>query len=424
MESNSGALKATEAIGVRIALQLESMARFSQSVGQTEVSATYHKQSQQSLRSAEIEAEPLSTKSIELAAYNAGILTALNKAIPSKVLDKLKSGQSKDAKALADIYGSKTLTPAKARELAKEVHDLPEIGAVAAYQALEKGGDKEALLRFFPKESFLIFGGLAMVFGAGLLGGLLAWVLFFANFNKASWRPLGHPLSPTTRSQASFLGLLSVGLIGLFLVNGTLFESFGLPSHVATFFGSFCFILILLALTNLVVVGDKNLYSSLNQSPHSLWKQVGLGIAGWAANLPILGVLMGVLNPWIQSSNADHPMNEMLSKGGGPAAAFALFFAGAVVAPIWEEIAFRGALFGGLRNALGRTRYALPMAILLSSLAFASIHPQGPALWLILGWIGAMGCLLTYWTRSIIPAMVMHAVHNGLLLLMSITLLG
>ena len=426
-EKDQETVGAQDAIGVRMALQMESMARFSEATDQEATARSYHSNASQALTKALDEARPQATKSVNQAAFFAGIATALKKEVPANVLARLKQGRSKEAKALAEIYSSMTIPEPRSRQLAQQVSTIPEIGGIAAYQALEKGGDPRALEDAYPKERFFIFAGIAMVMIAGLIGGVAAWVVYFANHRKDTWWPLDHPFTFATRDQSSILGLLSVGLIGLFMVNG---ETFNLafnkmaPEHVLVFGSSFIFILLLLAIVGTMKVGGRTLYGSLNQSPMPVLRQVAIGVAGWGANLPVLAILMILSSRWIQSSNAEHPMNEMLTAGGGPAAAFALFFAGAVVAPIWEEIAFRGALFGGLRVALSRFKYGLPTAIFLTSFAFAAIHPQGPALWLILGWIGAMGCFLTYRTRSIIPAITMHAVHNGTLFLMSITLLS
>jgi membrane protease YdiL (CAAX protease family) len=61
-------------------------------------------------------------------------------------------------------------------------------------------------------------------------------------------------------------------------------------------------------------------------------------------------------------------------------------------------------------------------AIILSSLAFAMIHPQGGALWPVLAWIGGMAAYLTYRRQSLIPAIVMHACHNTTIILISVYL--
>ncbi|MBL8059614.1 MAG: CPBP family intramembrane metalloprotease [Chthonomonas sp.] len=419
-------VSSTDLLPVQLALQMESLARFSESNGSPEGAASYRSSSTQALTESLESASKQRTKSFQNAAFYAAIATSLKQTIPNDVIQKLSKEQSPQGKAVLELYTSPKLSEKRSRELANQVTKVNGIGSILAYQALEKGGDKHAIEQAYPKEKFLILFGLGMIMVAGLVGGVAAWIYYFNNRDHEAWKVLDHPFSFATNSQASTLGVLAAGLFGLFMVNSEMFASAfeGQPEHIIVFGSSFIFMLMLLGIISVLRLGGRTLYAGLNQSPFSLGKQVFLGLAGWAANLPVIVVLIGLLSNWIKNSNADHPINEMLSAGGGPAAAFALLFAGAVVAPVWEEIAFRGALFGGLRVALSRFKFGLPLAIFLTSFAFAAIHPQGPALWLMLGWLSVTGCFLTYRTRSIVPAIVMHAVHNGMLFLMSMTLMS
>ena len=78
------------------------------------------------------------------------------------------------------------------------------------------------------------------------------------------------------------------------------------------------------------------------------------------------------------------------------------------------EIAFRGLLFQGLA-----LRFRVWPAIFISAMGFAMIHPQGGMLWPSLAWVGGMAAYLTYRQSSLIPAIVMHALHNTTLILLS-----
>lgn len=83
-----------------------------------------------------------------------------------------------------------------------------------------------------------------------------------------------------------------------------------------------------------------------------------------------------------------------------------------VVAPVTEEILFRGVLFASLRRHIG-----VHLAALLSGVIFAVVHievlasqPFG------LGGLTLAGVLLAYafhYTKSLRVAIVMHAVYNG-----------
>ena len=110
--------------------------------------------------------------------------------------------------------------------------------------------------------------------------------------------------------------------------------------------------------------------------------------------------------------SVDHPIVNELHNAANPLTLVALFLGASVQAPIVEETLFRGTLL----PAVSRVLKSPAWGIVITSLIFASIHTTGVPSWLPLASIGAMGALLTYQTRSLLPAMVMHAVHNGAML--------
>lgn len=77
-----------------------------------------------------------------------------------------------------------------------------------------------------------------------------------------------------------------------------------------------------------------------------------------------------------------------------------------LIAPIAEELLFRGFVYAALRNHLS----TLP-AILLSSVAFALMHVNTPGNWQILVFGVVLGVLYER-TRSVIPCVVCHALNN------------
>ena len=85
----------------------------------------------------------------------------------------------------------------------------------------------------------------------------------------------------------------------------------------------------------------------------------------------------------------------------------AVVLAGGVLAPIAEELYFRGFVFGSYR----RTRSPL-VAYGVTSLLFATLHLNLPALLPILA-LSLIFCYAYQRTGSIIPSMVAHAVNNS-----------
>ena len=84
----------------------------------------------------------------------------------------------------------------------------------------------------------------------------------------------------------------------------------------------------------------------------------------------------------------------------------------AVAAPIVEELMFRGVLYPALKNSWGRVGGAA-----FSAAVFAIVHPTIPDGFLPIMLLG-FAFALTYERRgSLLPNIVMHGIHNGLILL-------
>jgi len=135
------------------------------------------------------------------------------------------------------------------------------------------------------------------------------------------------------------------------------------------------------------------------------WEMLGLGcglmLLSLAFNL-VFGLFLGLFGLRIQPDLA--PIFAQLSSP------WLLLLGGAVVAPIVEEIFFRGFVFAGLRP-----RYGWQRAAVVSSVLFALIHliPTAIIPIFILGYIFAY---LYQRSNSIWPAILMHSATNALAL--------
>jgi membrane protease YdiL (CAAX protease family) len=98
-------------------------------------------------------------------------------------------------------------------------------------------------------------------------------------------------------------------------------------------------------------------------------------------------------------------------RGAGPSQFLGLWLLAAVAAPICEETFFRGYIFTALRQ-----RYGRPLAYLGSSLLFAALHLNLPALAPIV--VMALGVALLYdRSRSVVPGIVAHGLNNAVALI-------
>ncbi len=106
---------------------------------------------------------------------------------------------------------------------------------------------------------------------------------------------------------------------------------------------------------------------------------------------------------------AQKDLPDELGADNGTAALFAAAFLVTVIAPVAEEIFFRGFLFTTLR------RFGLWPAVLVTGLIFGAIHlgSAPDVLYLpILAIFGSVLCLLYWKTRSLYPCIALHAINN------------
>lgn len=137
---------------------------------------------------------------------------------------------------------------------------------------------------------------------------------------------------------------------------------------------------------------------------NTLWLIIG----GFAAQLFVDGVLT-LLEPHFQS--AFDKYGNMVDSLVGAGSSWVLFVAVVVIAPIGEELLFRGLIQGyGLKN------FAPVLAIGLQGLIFGLYH--GNIIQGIYAFImGVVLGLIAYKLGSIIPSMVLHISVNGSLFL-------
>jgi membrane protease YdiL (CAAX protease family) len=103
-----------------------------------------------------------------------------------------------------------------------------------------------------------------------------------------------------------------------------------------------------------------------------------------------------------------------------------VFIMASIVAPLVEETVFRGVLYRHLRELSWRAGVVVSVifAAVVSSFIFAVIHPQGIVATPALMALAIVFCLTREWRGSLIPSMTAHGLHNGLVLLLNIFMMG
>jgi len=124
------------------------------------------------------------------------------------------------------------------------------------------------------------------------------------------------------------------------------------------------------------------------------------------------GTIETLFSRWVPKSL---PMDELFS---GRSSGFALAFFGIFVAPLVEELFFRGFLYPALARVTGTV-----ISVVLTSVAFALIHsPQLAHAWVPLTAILLFSFCLTIVrarTKSVATAVLMHAGYNATLFIMT-----
>lgn len=142
------------------------------------------------------------------------------------------------------------------------------------------------------------------------------------------------------------------------------------------------------------------------------WTDIGLGLAGTIAYFILAAIIVWLctlLCPWMDMSQAqDVGFNSLYGIGDRLIAFLALV----VIAPIAEELIFRGWLYGKLRKIIPG-KASIPIAMLLVSVLFAALHGQ----WNVAVNVFALSlvlCGLREVTGTIYSGMLVHMIKNGI----------
>lgn len=335
-------------------------------------------------------------------------------------LKELAASKDPQDQAFAALYNQREIKKADAEPLLAKL-DQKDLGEeIATVQFKEKFGDKEARKKAFPSEPAMRLGVVGFLGCSGFLAGIFVLAMFTSQRLSGGLKPFGMPQQGVPLPVADRLALCAAILMCTYLGTGVL--SALVFKNVPVLPQVFPYAMIFVAIgviTAVPIMGHRFTLSSLGINKDGLGKRFLWGFCGSLAMIPILLVAVAIVAALsrILPGNA-HPVGQEALDATGPQAIALLLFA-AVVAPIWEEIMFRGLLFPALSIITKNPIWGA----LISSFAFAAIHPQGPAGIPLLMSLALAMCFISYQTKSLIPNIVMHALNNGGALL-AVMLLG
>ena len=221
---------------------------------------------------------------------------------------------------------------------------------------------------------------------------------------RAGWRPWTAWAAILTGFGATVLGGMLVAIVATIMGASVSDPSPGVNIGL-TFF------------QNLALIGAALLFASMTGRPAGpdfglrrtrLWRAVGLLLAIWVGFYAVSAV-------WVAALGLDErqTLPDELGIAGSTLNLVLVVVLITVVAPIGEELFFRGYFFGALRNWKG----FLPAA-LITGIVFGAIHigsaPIGFTVPLAVFGFGL--CLLYERTRSLYPCIALHALNNSVAL--------
>jgi membrane protease YdiL (CAAX protease family) len=134
------------------------------------------------------------------------------------------------------------------------------------------------------------------------------------------------------------------------------------------------------------------------------------GFLAWCSAIPLVLLSALAAHRFLGSQSSDNPVISQIiqtANASNPLAIILFYVTLGVIAPFFEEILFRGFLYGSLKPRIGAFG-----AMLASAAAFAALHlDKGGALMLF-----TIGFVLAYVferSRSLVPAIIAHGLWNS-----------
>jgi len=152
--------------------------------------------------------------------------------------------------------------------------------------------------------------------------------------------------------------------------------------------------------------------------PHGkLLKDVMYGVGGYCASIPLLFLSAIIIIP-IESKlekvlpTPSNPAVTLLSSSKTAVDWMLLFFLIACLAPVIEEIVFRGILQNAIKRKAGPW-----IGIFLSACIFSFLHPQLPLGFLPIMLLGIIFGMLAEARKSLVPSIIAHSMNNGVIII-------
>lgn len=288
---------------------------------------------------------------------------------------------------------------------------------------LEELGVKDARLEVVsPERGQRLFVFAVVLMLAGGLG-VAAWIAYAVARLAGKARPVGHPADPLSSPNADRMAGRATQLLALFfLIPFVIVMIVGSkPPKGTSIVLALLVIGLSLALLTLPIFGRSLSFAQVGLR-HPRRKSDYLWVVGaLLAEIPLLAVLAAISYPLQQFFPApEHPITVRLAEGADLWTLIGTFVSASLMAPIVEEIIFRGLV----TPAMAKLFRSTAIGVVIAALCFAAIHPTGIPAWLPLAGVGFISAMLTYQTGSLMPSIIFHGVHNAAILTLTLAVLS
>lgn len=346
----------------------------------------------------------------------------LAKPIKPEDLDVLKKSKDPFERDFAAIYAAQKLTKDEAQKLTTRFPKQGFSFVMARIHAYEKAGDKSARRRFLPDaevaQPMIAIGLGACAAGLGAL--LLAFYVILRMTGR--WKPLGHPAGRLDARQADVYAGRAGLMIFAYLAIGLAVDLTAgrqLSDQASSLLSGALGIVAVVFLLTKGRHPDGPTMRVFGFERGRFWGDVAWGIGGFFANIPLFMCCALASQPLFTNlPNPEHPVSVQLQMDQSLPMLMALLVLASIMAPIFEEVCFRGTMTPAMERLFGGPA----MGIVASSILFAAVHPTGIPAWPALAMIGSMAAMLAYQRRSLVSSIAFHAAHNCALLIMTVLL--
>ena len=241
----------------------------------------------------------------------------------------------------------------------------------------------------------------------GILLPALGFLLLLAFYGWLAYRSSSHAL--LTTKPFGIPDVICGGILAIWMIN-VIWQSFGADQAItlqAIIANSVFYISLIMGIFGVIGFQRKSAIEMFGMEPSRLPKAAGTGLLWLLITYPLILAAQGLVQKIFGNADDSQLIVKYFLEHPDLKHRAAVVFMAVILAPVAEEVIFRGYFYGIIRRYGGR----IP-ALLTSSLLFAAIHVHLPSL-LGLGILAIILCLLYERTGSLWASITMHAAFNA-----------